>query len=262
MRNKLCEELSENFVWSFEPHLTPIQVQVLLSRIKNVTLQNLADSLNLSKERVRQIQFQGRNNILKSLDRLFSLEEWETQMSYFKSKSKDDQEVARNLLDIDIDILKLPLRAEKALRKAGIIDLYSLLEKTEFDIQKLKNIGKVSLKAIKNSLIDFGLKLSVSGSSDIQITRTRVLKSVEIPIDIITKSVFDLELTVRTANVLKHLEVRKGLNMTIGHLVQMTESELLNERNFGRVSLRNIREELSKYGADLNMKVILRPNIS
>jgi DNA-directed RNA polymerase alpha subunit len=118
------------------------------------------------------------------------------------------------------------------------------------------------LKAIKNSLIDFGLKLSVSGSSDIQITRTRVLKSVEIPIDIITKSVFDLELTVRTANVLKHLEVRKGLNMTIGHLVQMTESELLNERNFGRVSLRNIREELSKYGADLNMKVILRPNIS
>jgi len=64
------------------------------------------------------------------------------------------------------------------------------------------------------------------------------------------KSVDDLELSVRSANCLQNANIRY-----IGELVQKTESDMLKTKNFGRKSLKEIKEILSGMGLSLGMKL-------
>jgi DNA-directed RNA polymerase subunit alpha len=64
------------------------------------------------------------------------------------------------------------------------------------------------------------------------------------------KSVDDLELSVRSANCLQNANIR-----CIGELVQKTESEMLKTKNFGRKSLKEIKEILASMGLSLGMKL-------
>jgi DNA-directed RNA polymerase subunit alpha len=64
------------------------------------------------------------------------------------------------------------------------------------------------------------------------------------------KSVDELELSVRSANCLKHANIQ-----LIGELVQKTESEILATKNFGRKSLNEIKEILEEMGLSLGMKL-------
>lgn len=64
------------------------------------------------------------------------------------------------------------------------------------------------------------------------------------------RSVDELELSVRSANCLKHADIK-----LIGDLVQKTESEILATKNFGRKSLNEIKEILGEMGLGLGMKL-------
>ncbi|MBM3801593.1 MAG: DNA-directed RNA polymerase subunit alpha [Acidimicrobiia bacterium] len=64
----------------------------------------------------------------------------------------------------------------------------------------------------------------------------------------LSKSVEELELSVRSYNCLKNANIK-----TIGELVQKTESEMLKTKNFGRKSLNEIKEILSGLGLSLGM---------
>jgi len=64
------------------------------------------------------------------------------------------------------------------------------------------------------------------------------------------KSVDELELSVRSANCLQNANIRY-----IGELVQRTESEMLKTKNFGRKSLKEIKEILAEMGLSLGMKL-------
>jgi DNA-directed RNA polymerase subunit alpha len=64
------------------------------------------------------------------------------------------------------------------------------------------------------------------------------------------KSVDDLELSVRSANCLQNANIRY-----IGELVQKTEAEMLKTKNFGRKSLKEIKEILTEMGLALGMKI-------
>jgi DNA-directed RNA polymerase subunit alpha len=68
--------------------------------------------------------------------------------------------------------------------------------------------------------------------------------------EILTRSVEDLELSVRSANCLKNA----GIN-TIGELVQKTEADMLKTKNFGRKSLSEIKDILNEYGLVFGMKL-------
>lgn len=65
---------------------------------------------------------------------------------------------------------------------------------------------------------------------------------------VLSRSVEDLELSVRSANCLKNA----GIN-TIGELVKKTEAEMLKTKNFGRKSLSEIKDILSEYGLSFGM---------
>jgi len=64
------------------------------------------------------------------------------------------------------------------------------------------------------------------------------------------RSVDELELSVRSANCLKHANIK-----LIGDLVQKTEAEILATKNFGRKSLNEIKEILVEMGLSLGMKL-------
>ncbi len=64
------------------------------------------------------------------------------------------------------------------------------------------------------------------------------------------RSVDELELSVRSANCLQQANIR-----SIGDLVQKTEAEMLKTKNFGRKSLKEIKEILSEMGLSLGMKL-------
>jgi DNA-directed RNA polymerase subunit alpha len=65
---------------------------------------------------------------------------------------------------------------------------------------------------------------------------------------VLSRSVEDLELSVRSANCLKNA----GIN-TIGELVKKTEAEMLKTKNFGRKSLSEIKDILNEYDLTFGM---------
>ena len=68
--------------------------------------------------------------------------------------------------------------------------------------------------------------------------------------DNLYRTVDELELSVRSANCLQNAGIKY-----IGELVQKTEAEMLKTKNFGRKSLREIKEILAQMGLALGMKV-------
>jgi len=68
--------------------------------------------------------------------------------------------------------------------------------------------------------------------------------------DKLTKGVDELELSVRSANCLKNADIQN-----IRELVQKTEQEILQTKNFGRKSLNEIKEVLEGMGLHLGMNI-------
>jgi len=67
---------------------------------------------------------------------------------------------------------------------------------------------------------------------------------------LLNRSVDELEMSVRSSNCLKNAEID-----TIGDLVQKTEQQMLSYRNFGKKSLKEIKDILSELGLSLGMNV-------
>ena len=68
--------------------------------------------------------------------------------------------------------------------------------------------------------------------------------------ELLTRSVEEMELSVRSYNCLKNANIQ-----TLGELIQKTEAEMLRTKNFGRKSLNEIREILTNMGLSFGMKV-------
>src|SRR5512133_3250373 len=68
--------------------------------------------------------------------------------------------------------------------------------------------------------------------------------------DNLFRSVDELELSVRSANCLQNANIT-----LIGELVQRTEQDMLKTKNFGRKSLKEIKEILANMGLSLGMKI-------
>ena len=64
----------------------------------------------------------------------------------------------------------------------------------------------------------------------------------------LSRSVDELELSVRSYNCLKNANIR-----TLHDLVQKSEQEMLKTKNFGKKSLQEIKEVLADMGLTLGM---------
>jgi len=68
--------------------------------------------------------------------------------------------------------------------------------------------------------------------------------------ELLSKSIDELDLSVRSANCLKNANIH-----TLRDLVRKSEKEMLETKNFGRKSLEEIQEILSKLGLSFSMDV-------
>ena len=72
-------------------------------------------------------------------------------------------------------------------------------------------------------------------------------------LETLSRSVDELELSVRSYNCLKNANIK-----TIGDLVTKTEAEMLKTKNFGRKSLNEIKDILAEMGFSLGMNIDVR----
>lgn len=70
-----------------------------------------------------------------------------------------EEEEKDKILDTTIEELELSVRSSNCLKRAGINTVNELVEKTEDDLMKVRNLGKKSLQEIKEKLADLDLKL-------------------------------------------------------------------------------------------------------
>jgi DNA-directed RNA polymerase subunit alpha len=82
-----------------------------------------------------------------------------------KAKEEDymverESEQNSQILEMQIEDLDLSVRSYNCLKRAGIHTVDELTHKTEEDMMKVRNLGKKSLKEVKQKLEDLGLSLA------------------------------------------------------------------------------------------------------
>lgn len=71
--------------------------------------------------------------------------------------SEAQQDTGNKVLDMTIEELDLSVRSYNCLKRAGIQTVQELANKTEDDMIKVRNLGKKSLKEVKEKLMELGL---------------------------------------------------------------------------------------------------------
>ncbi len=146
-----------------------------------------------------------------------------------------------------IQELELSVRTSNCLRNEGINYIGDLVQKTDGEMLRTPNFGRKSLNEIKEVLAQLGLHLGVIIAGWPPRDPELFASFVGTPF---LRTVNELELSVRTSNCVKN----EGI-VFLGELVQKTEAEMLRVPNFGRKSLNEIKEVLSRLGLYLGMEV-------
>ncbi|MFC1544533.1 DNA-directed RNA polymerase subunit alpha [Gemmatimonadota bacterium] len=147
-----------------------------------------------------------------------------------------------------------------------IDSIYSPVVKASFDVDQQRvgqrtDYDKLIVRLNTNGALD--PETAMIGAAELLIDHLEYLKSFSEPQEqktsaqdlkhnrlkeLFNRSVEELELSVRSSNCLKASNIR-----TLGDLVQKSESEMIKFRNFGRKSLNEISEILSRHGMRFGM---------
>ena len=93
--------------------------------------------------------------LIEHLQLLTNLSEISDVTGLMSSKVEDPSLKA---LETSIDDLDLSVRAYNCLKRAGILTLHDLVDKSENEMMKIRNLGKKSLKEVIDKIKDMGLK--------------------------------------------------------------------------------------------------------
>jgi DNA-directed RNA polymerase subunit alpha len=131
----------------------------------------------------------------------------------------------------------------------NIRSLGDLLKTSEQELLSYKNFGETSLNEIKALLAQKGLRLGQAAedkSAAVGMLRRPVATASNVPVEVMGKSVADLELSVRSRKALQRLNIN-----SLAELASRTEDELLGCKNFGQTSLNEIKQQLATFGMGL-----------
>lgn len=155
------------------------------------------------------------------------------------------------VMDIPVSDFELSVRSRNCLKKMNINTLGDLLRISEAELLAYKNFGETSLREIKAMLAQKGLSLGQYASAPAVSTPLMPIAEPVAPVtganaEVLSRPVMAMELSVRSRKCLQRL----GIN-TIGELVERSEQELLESRNFGQTSLKEVKSRLSEMGLAL-----------
>lgn len=186
--DKLDIELIDKYDEIAEKYLKTQEHFCLTQHCKNEqSLQKIADCLLLTRERIRQIVYKASKKMvhyLKSYEKYKEKEQLEHEKKVEEEKLNEyrerlvqefyrrgiytqEMELVFGPIDvyptlntqynqITIEDLDLSVRSYNCLRRAGIQTLQELCDKTEIDMMKVRNLGRKSLKEIKEKMAEYG----------------------------------------------------------------------------------------------------------
>ncbi len=96
--------------------------------------------------------------LITQLDKLDDPEFTETIKGLMKKSMDDPRQKA---LEMPIEELELSVRAYNCLRRAGINNVQDLTNKTENEMRKIRNLGKISLEEVINKVKELGLNFKI-----------------------------------------------------------------------------------------------------
>jgi DNA-directed RNA polymerase subunit alpha len=157
------------------------------------------------------------------------------------------------VLSTPITDFELSVRSQKCLEQMNIHTLGDLTRVTEADLLARKNFGETSLAEIKAVMVQKGLQLG-QALEESEVARaaaslTRSRKEAELA-NKLAAPLGELELSVRSRRCMDELKLK-----TVGELTQRTEEDLLACRNFGQISLAEVKEKLVELGLRLKSGV-------
>jgi len=150
------------------------------------------------------------------------------------------------ILNVPVTDFELSVRSRNCLKKMNIRTLGDLLKTTEQELLSYKNFGETSLNEIKALLAQKSLRLGQAADESKSTVRRTTPVTGNIPAEILSKNVADLELSVRSRKALQRLNIN-----LLGELASRTEDELLGCKNFGMTSLNEIKQQLGTFGMTL-----------
>ena len=161
------------------------------------------------------------------------------------------------LTNIHEDI-PISVKTSNSLKDQGVIFIEQLIGFTEKQLLSFPRMGKQGLNEIENILFDLGLSINCSdnisnidldNTLDLQKKNTDYLKKIkpEILKKISINILDDWPLSVRTINVCKKENI-----IFLGDLYFKQPEDLLKSKNFGRKSLNEINEFITRYGINLD----------
>ena len=92
--------------------------------------------------------------LIEHFEILADLNEIADETGLMSSKAEDPNQKA---LETSIDDLDLSVRAYNCLKRAGILTLHDLVDKSENEMMKIRNLGKKSLKEVIDKVKSMGL---------------------------------------------------------------------------------------------------------
>lgn len=96
--------------------------------------------------------------LITQLDRLDDPEFTDAIKGLMKRSTEDPRQKA---LEMPIEELELSVRAYNCLRRAGINNVQDLTNKTENEMRKIRNLGKISLEEVINKVKELGLGFKI-----------------------------------------------------------------------------------------------------
>jgi DNA-directed RNA polymerase subunit alpha len=163
-----------------------------------------------------------------------------------------DEEVQRRrdrlaqILNIPVSDFELSVRARNCLQRMGITTLGDLCRCTEQELLASKNFGETSLQEIKEMLASKGLRLGMLAGERKPPAWLDISSLTPDQQALLNRPVSDLNLSVRARKCMARL----GIN-TLGELIRYSADELLECKNFGVTSLREVRDKLAAFGLKL-----------
>ena len=91
---------------------------------------------------------------MAQLDRIDSPEFTDAIRGLMKQNEEDPKQ---KILEMSIDDLELSVRAYNCLKRAAINNVQDLVNKSENDMMKIRNLGRKSLKEVMDKIKEMGL---------------------------------------------------------------------------------------------------------
>ena len=164
----------------------------------------------------------------------------------FDEEAQRKQDRMGQILNLPVSDFELSVRSRNCLKSMGIQTLGDLCRHTEQELLASKNFGETSLVEIREMLTLKGLKLGLYAPDKHipDIIEVEMLSPDEQAM--LQRPVTDLNLSVRARKCMTRLNIQ-----TVAELVRKTADELLECKNFGVTSLKEIREKLTLHGIKL-----------